>query len=699
MNHRAFSPRGFDRGLAVGGVCLLLCMLGGRVFADASAFAEPVLVSDGMGNATQTTTGLDINNNAYVGGVINDRIHVTFIGLESTFEMPIPYEGQAQGAPDFETNSIGTTFLSYTQISPGGPVQGREIYLTDNQGGGGFGAPLRLTDNPVDDYAPRLVLDLFGEPHLTWLRRVGSETQVFYWHAGLLGGNPVQVVLGDSVHLFVANDGVAHIVFSKDNDLFYVNNVGGFFSPPNQRAVTTTPLDPESSASVGGDPDNNIFVAYESQNILYYTSRVEGGDFVPSRVVDSGGVLDPRMKVGSFGQIFIGYAKQGDLFYVLGRSESLNAPESLIVTPGSVETQPSTSVDRLGNIHCSFILDSDIYYTHNVGPPTAQFSATLTQGAPPLTVQFADLSSGAIQRWDWDFGDGSAIGHEQNPVHVYEASGAYSVRLTVFTAGAGEAEEFKEDFINVPTTFERMEIRDQRVYPGQQEVWFPVLGWWSEPIEGYQIMATYPPSLRYERFEIDELTVYAGGDGLDFYQVNDLGNRLEVGVAVDISPPIDRLPPSSNKVLIAFIFDVRQGAPQGAQVKVDLVNNREISSISNVYSVHGQRKVPRLMGSTVTIEFVQPPFFLQFVRGDVDGSEDHDISDAISLLAYLFSGGPAPSCLDRADSDDSGELDLSDPIYLLNFLFVGGAILPPPFPNFGLDPTEDELPVCLLGAG
>jgi len=41
-----------------------------------------------------------------------------------------------------------------------------------------------------------------------------------------------------------------------------------------------------------------------------------------------------------------------------------------------------------------------------------------------------------------------------------------------------------------------------------------------------------------------------------------------------------------------------------------------------------------------------------------------------------------------------GELDLSDAIYILSFLFVGGAIPPPPFPNFGLDPTEDLIPDC-----
>jgi len=703
MNYRAFGRRGGCSRLAVGGACFLLCMAHGRVFADAADFSVPVLVSDGMGNATQTTTGLDIANNAYIAGVINDKVVVKFIGPEVSFDIPIPYEGLAQGDPDFETNGIGTTFLSYTQISQAGPAQGREIYLTDNRGGGDFNTPLRLTDNPVDDYLPSLVIDLMGEPHLTWLRRVGAETQIFYWHEGLSGGDPVQVATGDSAHLYVGDDGIAHIVFRENNDLAYVNNVGGTFSLPNRRAVTTTPTDPESSATIGGDPDNNIFVAYESKNILYYTTKQEGGAFVPARVVESGGISAPRMKVRSLGQVSIAYEKQGDIYYVLFLGTALSFPpsESLIVTPSVVESLPSVSVDRLGNIHCSFIRHGDIYYTHNVGSPTAQFSASPTQGDYPLAVQFADLSSGAIQRWDWDFGDGSPIGHGPNPVHVYEAAGEYDVTLTVFTAGMGDADEPKVKFIFVQETFERMVIPDQRVFPAQLDVWFPVVGWWSQAIEGYQIMATYPPPMNFEGYGADEFTVLSGGTPPDFVFVNDFSNgpgqggRLECGVLLDDLGQ-NTIRAQSRQILLFFIFDIRADAPVGAQVKVDLVNNREISTLSNVYSMNGQRRVPMLTGSTVSIESNQGPFFVEFLRGDADSSEEHDLTDPIYLLSWLFSGGPPPGCKDAADSDDSGELDISDAIYMLSFLFTGGAIPPPPFPNLGLDPTDDDaFPDCV----
>ena len=81
-----------------------------------------------------------------------------------------------------------------------------------------------------------------------------------------------------------------------------------------------------------------------------------------------------------------------------------------------------------------------------------------------------------------------------------------------------------------------------------------------------------------------------------------------------------------------------------------------------------------------------------FVRGEVDGVEGVDISDAIAILGHLFLGvSPEPFCAKAADTDDSGELDLTDAIYLLGHLFSGGTPLPTPYPECGSDPTTDEL--------
>lgn len=61
---------------------------------------------------------------------------------------------------------------------------------------------------------------------------------------------------------------------------------------------------------------------------------------------------------------------------------------------------------------------------------TADFTATPTSGALPLSVRFTDRSSGSPKSWFWDFGDGSTA-TQRSPTHVYTKSGVYSVGLMV----------------------------------------------------------------------------------------------------------------------------------------------------------------------------------------------------------------------------------------------------------------------------
>lgn len=81
-----------------------------------------------------------------------------------------------------------------------------------------------------------------------------------------------------------------------------------------------------------------------------------------------------------------------------------------------------------------------------------------------------------------------------------------------------------------------------------------------------------------------------------------------------------------------------------------------------------------------------------FVRGDVDQSGRLDVSDAVSVLRFLFAGErDLVTCDDAADADDSGALDTSDAVFLLSALFRGGPAPAAPFPACGEDPTEDAL--------
>jgi len=81
-----------------------------------------------------------------------------------------------------------------------------------------------------------------------------------------------------------------------------------------------------------------------------------------------------------------------------------------------------------------------------------------------------------------------------------------------------------------------------------------------------------------------------------------------------------------------------------------------------------------------------------FRRGQADLAPSLDISDAISILRFLFAGTAEIDCLDAADTDDSGQVDITDGVRVLDHLFLGGDPPPAPGPSeCGEDPTADLL--------
>jgi PKD repeat protein len=78
--------------------------------------------------------------------------------------------------------------------------------------------------------------------------------------------------------------------------------------------------------------------------------------------------------------------------------------------------------------------------------PVADFTADVTSGTAPLTVNFTDASTNA-ESWSWDFGDGNTS-TDQNPTYTYSNAGVYSVNLTVSNSDGSDS-EVKSDYITV----------------------------------------------------------------------------------------------------------------------------------------------------------------------------------------------------------------------------------------------------------
>jgi subtilisin family serine protease len=64
----------------------------------------------------------------------------------------------------------------------------------------------------------------------------------------------------------------------------------------------------------------------------------------------------------------------------------------------------------------------------------------------------------------------------------------------------------------------------------------------------------------------------------------------------------------------------------------------------------------------------------QATCGDADHSGSIDISDAVFLISYIFSGGAAPYSFTTADADCSGSINISDAVTLIAYIFSGGTL-------------------------
>jgi hypothetical protein len=82
---------------------------------------------------------------------------------------------------------------------------------------------------------------------------------------------------------------------------------------------------------------------------------------------------------------------------------------------------------------------------------------------------------------------------------------------------------------------------------------------------------------------------------------------------------------------------------------------------------------------------------VEFRRGDASGDGKVDLTDAVSILEWLFVAGAEPGCLAAADGNGDGGHDLGDAVFLLGYLFLGGEPPGPPGPTYCGPPADFAL--------
>ncbi len=240
-----------------------------------------------------------------------------------------------------------------------------------------------------------------------------------------------------------------------------------------------------------------------------------------------------------------------------------------------------------------------------------------------------------------------------------------------------------------PPDGNRMTLGSTRVAPGGEGA-VPVLATSLENIDAYTCIVGFNASA-FEVLSLDlagSATEPLDPDLLVPRIVNDEGYAM-ITVLFDLLPPLDKLgiPPGSDVHLFTLRLRARSDATPGVY-PLEFRNQVGTPPLNNVFVFRGVSIFPDLIPGEIRIEGGPEPVFL---RGDFDSSTVLDLSDAAGIVNHLFKGAPGPSCADAGDADDTGKIDLSDAIIVLNHLFKGGPPPAPPYPDPGVDPTEDEL--------
>lgn len=205
---------------------------------------------------------------------------------------------------------------------------------------------------------------------------------------------------------------------------------------------TWTPLaEGGHSLTLAADPISGISESDETNNVVTTTVSVPG----------SAGVITVAPVASFFANVTSGTAPLTVLF----TDTSIRTPTGWTWDFGdgsnSIRQSPVHTYTAAGNYTVSLtamnsagsnsrVVAAYISVRAAAVAPVASFTADVTNGTVPLTVNFTDSSTNTPTSWSWDFGDGRTA-TTQNVAHTYAAAGTYTVNLTATNLAGSSSSE------------------------------------------------------------------------------------------------------------------------------------------------------------------------------------------------------------------------------------------------------------------
>ncbi len=146
-----------------------------------------------------------------------------------------------------------------------------------------------------------------------------------------------------------------------------------------------------------------------------------------------------------------------------------------------------------------------------------------------------------------------------------------------------------------------------------------------------------------------------GSDGLEVvynaaYMHDNLAVLINAARWLSVSPASGTIEPYSSEV-VTVSFDAA---------------DMESGTYTGQLMINCNDPVSPSMSIPVSLEVAS------FECGDANGDGELNVADAVTLINYVFKGGPAPEPLQAGDANGDGDVNVADAVYLINYVFSGG---------------------------
>ncbi|RKX26205.1 MAG: hypothetical protein DRP47_08585, partial [Candidatus Zixiibacteriota bacterium] len=303
-----------------------------------------------------------------------------------------------------------------------------------------------------------------------------------------------------------------------------------------------------------------------------------------------------------------------------------------------------------------------------IDPLGVVFWADTTYGEVPLEVQFTGESYLDVIAWNWSLGDGDSA-FVQSPVHVYDSGGVYDVSLMVETAEENRERTIENYIIALADTLKGSDTNAAPNTPLEITIYANN----NTPVNQFIIPVQWSGALELEYDSFSTIgcrTDYFGYKTL--IHTDPYVKQITIELTASINESTPELEPG-NGPIVKLLFTVPGTISSGEQTTINLSG---YSTYSPLFSGSLLSYEPAIVSPTIS--YID---CCTGIRGNVDSDpgDNVNVSDLTYLVAYLFTGGVAPSCGDEANVDGLGTISVADVTFLVSYLFQGGP-LPPACP-------------------